>query len=439
MITAKAKAFIKPPAVKAAPTRPAPMFTGRARPHYFLPGTVLDAALNRMRWLFDEFDNQVTVATSGGKDSTVVLELAAIVNNERGQPRGPLKAMFLDQEAEFQAAIDYMRYLAYEREDIDLDWYQIPFRLFNTTSHEHQWGFQWDPGRTPPADDPMLLTNTVGWMRPKEPTSIHVNEFRDGRGRTVDRFAAVLDEINKVNPGVVVTGMRGEESLTRWIAMTSTPVYKWVTWVSAGPFGRHNPQGAQFHPIYDWTHRDVWKAIFEHGWRYCTFYDAMFRYGIPLKKMRVSSFTHERSAICLRYLQEIEPETWERATARYHGINAYGHVGTELTPGADFSLPYMFRSWMEYLEHLIENLAQGDDNKRRFRRMMAKAEKTLPFVPRDNIAKEVAKMVITNDVYGSKLNEWVTKQVSINGRAHVWDRQNERSGWTLADDEGRSR
>src|SRR6478735_10312427 len=52
------------------------------RPHYYLPGNVVDAAIRRMRWIFDEFDNKVVVSTSGGKDSTAILELAALVNNE---------------------------------------------------------------------------------------------------------------------------------------------------------------------------------------------------------------------------------------------------------------------------------------------------------------------------------------------------------------------
>src|SRR5438309_1370030 len=95
----------------AARTPGKPIFLGKSRPRYVSSRTVYDAALDRIRWIFDEFDGDVTVGTSGGKDSTVVMELAAIVARERGVK---LRAWFLDQECEFQSTVDYMRHLMYE-------------------------------------------------------------------------------------------------------------------------------------------------------------------------------------------------------------------------------------------------------------------------------------------------------------------------------------
>jgi predicted phosphoadenosine phosphosulfate sulfurtransferase len=43
--------------------------------YVYLPKTVLEAAKERIRYLFDEFP-VVVASVSGGKDSTVVLELA---------------------------------------------------------------------------------------------------------------------------------------------------------------------------------------------------------------------------------------------------------------------------------------------------------------------------------------------------------------------------
>jgi len=68
--------------------------------------TVYEAALDRIRFIFDEFPN-VIVGVSGGKDSTVVFQLALIVAREKN--RLPLKTMFLDQEAEWQATIDQIK------------------------------------------------------------------------------------------------------------------------------------------------------------------------------------------------------------------------------------------------------------------------------------------------------------------------------------------
>lgn len=406
-----------------------PIFTGAARPHYFLPGTVYDAALDRIRWLFDEFDGHVSVSTSGGKDSTVVLELALIVARERGAL--PLKAHFLDQEAEYQSTIDYMRSLADRKDEIALDWYQIPFRLFNATSHHNQWTKVWDEE----LDDDT-------WIRPKEPDSIKVNDFYKGKGkrrRQVDRFKDVLHEMNVRDGGAILTGMRCEESPTRRVFMTSVPSYKWATWCSGG--GKDGTGPYLFHPIYDWTYRDVWKSIQDHGWTYNRYYDAMFQRGVTLRAMRVSSFHHEQSQGALDYLQEIEPETWERATRRIEGINTYRTVGEQIAEHYLHNLPYMFSSWMEYVDYLIEHLAEGEDNRRKFRAMWHNAEHVLPHVPRREIAKVVLYMVMFNDVYGSNMNAWIASQKHPNKKREwaKWKKEHASDGlYDESEEVGRS-
>ena len=88
----------------------------------YLNQNVFDAALDRIRWLFDEFDN-LLVAVSGGKDSTVVLNLALMVARERD--RLPLPVLFVDQECEWSLTIDHIRTLR-DHPDIDLKWLLAP-------------------------------------------------------------------------------------------------------------------------------------------------------------------------------------------------------------------------------------------------------------------------------------------------------------------------
>jgi len=68
--------------------------------------TVFDAALDRIRYLFDEFPN-VIANFSGGKDSTVIFNLVLKVAKEK--KRLPLTVQFLDQEAEWENNISYIR------------------------------------------------------------------------------------------------------------------------------------------------------------------------------------------------------------------------------------------------------------------------------------------------------------------------------------------
>ena len=74
----------------------------------YLQNNVFDEALERLRMIFDGHDD-VIVSMSGGKDSTVLFRMALMVAQERG--RLPLKVFWLDQEAEWQATVDYMQHI----------------------------------------------------------------------------------------------------------------------------------------------------------------------------------------------------------------------------------------------------------------------------------------------------------------------------------------
>ena len=135
---------------------------------------VFDAALDRIRWLFDEFPN-VICGVSGGKDSTVVFHLTLMVAKEKG--RLPLKVMFLDQEAEWEATIDQVREIM-DNPDVEPMWFQIPIRLFNATSTQEHWLYCWDENAK------------ERWMRPKE--SYAYTENRYGTDRFGEMFEAIV-------------------------------------------------------------------------------------------------------------------------------------------------------------------------------------------------------------------------------------------------------
>lgn len=356
---------------------------------YMSETNVFDAAIQRLHWLFDEFDEDVAVSSSGGKDSTVTVELAALVNRQRGNP--PLRVIFLDQECEFQGTVDYQRYLAYEREDIDFRWYQVPFMLDNATSSRDKFLHVWDP------EHPEV------WVREKEPAPVGVHST----DIPYDRFYDLLSEVNARTARVVLTGMRGEEAPTRRMTLTAAPVYKWVTWGSLGRKTVTREQAYRFHPIYDWSYRDIWKAIDEHGWRYNEIYEHQYRWGVPTRKMRVSNYHHETSVYALSYLQEAEPETWEAATRRLEGINTRGHLGDEQLPD---TLPYMFTSWREYANHLIDNLIEPDDpdGAEEFRKHERNLDKHCAHVPEDSRSRVLAKAVILNDQWGTVIENFMT-------------------------------
>jgi predicted phosphoadenosine phosphosulfate sulfurtransferase len=89
--------------------------------------------------------------------------------------------------------------------------------------------------------------------------------------------------------------------------------------------------------------------------------------------MRVSNVHHETSVHSLFYLQEAEPETYEKLCQRIKGIDSAGKLGA-----TDFfvkELPFMFADWIEYREFLLDKLIDNPSWKRRFRHLFDSQEK----------------------------------------------------------------
>lgn len=161
---------------------------------------VFEEGLNRMRWLFEEFNNNVCVNFSGGKDSTVVLNLALIVARERNAL--PLKVFFLDQEAEWQATIDEIKAVMYDPE-VEPYWFQVPFKMENSASTEGKWQKIWGKGEE--------------WIRPQDPISIKDIGYDTSDLEFYDLFSHFLDWKFPKQKACLVGGFELKKTLTeRW-------------------------------------------------------------------------------------------------------------------------------------------------------------------------------------------------------------------------------
>ncbi len=371
----------------------------------FSKKNVFEAGLDRIRYLFDEFED-VVVSFSGGKDSTVVLNLALIVAKEKN--RLPLKVMFIDQEAEWQTVIDYIRDIM-NNENIIPCWYQMPIKIFNATSTIEPWLMCWEEGGK--------------WMREKEDFSIKENKYG------TDRFKELFPAIAKVdfkNNTCFLAGVRSEESPARHTMLTSTAKYKHITY---GRCLNKDKRQYTFYPLYDWSYTDIWKSIHDNKWDYCKVYDYMYIYGVNPKDMRVSNLHHETAVHALYYLQEIEGKTWEKLTERISGISSTSHLGKE-----DFSirdLPFMFKDWKEYRDYLLDNLIEDENNKKIFKSKFDYLDEKYKDLPlKHDLYKVCINTLLANDFCFTKiqnfeinphLNGWRKWKT---GKKHIRDKDN---------------
>jgi predicted phosphoadenosine phosphosulfate sulfurtransferase len=302
---------------------------------------VLEAALERIRYLFDEFQ-EVAVGFSGGKDSTVTLNLALKVAEEKN--RLPLKVVFVDQEAEWQGTIDYVKKIMYDPR-VEPLWFQMPMVITNNASSYKRYSHCWNE------------EEKDKWIHEKDPIAIKENIY--GTERFHELFEAIFKVEFKGVKSCYLAGVRTEEASKRFVALTQSLTYKWITW---GKKLYQKYEHYTFYPIYDWSYTDVWKYIQENNIEYNKVYDGMYQHGVRINDMRISNLHHETAIQVLLLVQEIEPQTWNKIVDRIDGASSIKHIKNNSFT-CPKELPYMFKDWEEYAYHLAENIIQEDKNK----------------------------------------------------------------------------
>ena len=347
--------------------------------------TVLEAGRRRIRWLFDEFDT-IVVNVSGGKDSTVVMHLALEVARELG--RTPIYLYWLDQEAEWQSTVDIVGEWMRDPDVIPL-WLQVPFRIFNATSGHSHWLHAWD------ADAEDL------WIHPRDPLAKTENVYG------VDRFAKLFEAVMAYHfhgqKVARLAGVRAEESMARLNGVTGHHLYGGETWGN-GSGAKRGQQHYTFYPIYDWRMTDVWKFIHDGGFAYNRLYDLQFRHGLPVRAMRVSNLHHETAVNALFYVQEFEPDTYARLTARIEGIDMAAKLTDDgFNPG---ELPHMFRDWAEYRDYLLEHLIEREDWRKTMAARFASQQKRCPEERLNDMFAQHVRSILRQDWEGILPGNW---------------------------------
>lgn len=347
---------------------------------------VYEAAKDRIRYIFDEFPN-IVVGVSGGKDSTVVFNLALEVAKEKN--RLPLPIMWIDQEAEWQGTVDYVTKLM-QRDDVKPYWYQMPMVITNNASSYNRYNYCWNE------------EDKEKWIHPQNPLSIKKNDY--GTIRFHELFEAILKKEFEGKKACYLAGVRAEESPKRFMSLTSEPTYKYITY---GKKLYKKYEHYTIYPIYDWSYTDVWKYIHDNKIEYNRIYDEYYRFRVPVKDMRISNVHHETAIQSLMLIQEIEPKTWERIAQRIDGANTIKHLkkNSFVCP---VELPNMFTSWEEYAIHLAKNIIQEEKYKQILFSKIEKLKKIYdaPLIQKD-FWKTIINTILSSDWDFTKLQNWL--------------------------------
>src|SRR5687767_12790853 len=112
---------------------------GRIHKQLRLEDSCYELARSRLRHVFERFD-QIAVSFSGGKDSTVCLNLA--LEAARDTKRLPLQVLTFDEEAIPPETVEYLARTA-EKPDIDFKWYCVPIEHRNACSPSEPHWYPW--------------------------------------------------------------------------------------------------------------------------------------------------------------------------------------------------------------------------------------------------------------------------------------------------------
>ena len=305
----------------------------RLRKKQIVEQDVWTLALDRMRRVYDLFD-EVVISFSGGKDSTVVLNLALEVAEERN--RLPLRVVFYDEEAIPWETVDYVDRVAADPR-VALEWYSLPLECRNACSRKEPFWYPWAP------------EDEDRWVRPMHPRAITSHPTLEGldRGERPGWAEWAPTLAGTSGSTAFVLGIRADESLMRQAQVTMRKTDNYII--------NYAPGVAKAMPIYDFRTEDVWTAPLVKGWDYNRAYDSMEMLGIPPATQRCAPPFGEEPIHNLWMFAQAFPDIWDRMTdrvpgattaARYSKTELYGFGGGLEKPDS--------MTWPEYIKWLLE-------------------------------------------------------------------------------------
>mgnify|MGYP003402276964 FL=1 len=269
---------------------------------------VYEAALERIRFTFDNFD-RIYLSFSGGKDSTAMLHLVMSEAIKRNRKIGLL---VVDLEAQYKLTMDHIQdCINIYIESIDLYWICLPLHLRNAVSVFEPFWLCWDDEKK------------KDWVRQIPKQSISDQKYFPffRKGMEFEEFVIEFGEWYSENKNTAcLVGIRADESLNRFRSIASKKKEtlngkQYTTKITNNIYN--------IYPIYDWRTEDIW--IFHSKFkdkRHNELYDLMQKSGLSIHLQRICQPYGDDQRRGLYLFHLIEPETWAKVLVRVNGANS---------------------------------------------------------------------------------------------------------------------
>lgn len=315
----------------------------------YLEKNVLEATMERLEIIFDEFEN-VYFSLSGGKDSSIMVQLANIVAKKKNKK---FDVLFIDLEAQYKNTIEHIDELKQLSQIRDFYHIALPLALRNAVSILQPKWICWE-------EESKAL-----WVRemPEDAINIHNCPFDwFKKGDEFENFIVLFAEWYQKKYGTKVAcgiGIRTDESINRFrtIAFQDKKItYKDYTWTTKIKVGERHIDVYNFYPIYDWRTEDIWGAVSILDLKYNNIYELMYKNGLSIYEQRLCQPYGDDQRNGLNQFKALEYETWGKVLNRVNGVN-FGNIYCKTTAlGNIKSSKPDFMSWQEYTVFLLESI-----------------------------------------------------------------------------------
>lgn len=325
-------------------------------PKIYMNKDVYTACMERLDIIFENFDN-FYFSVSGGKDSSVMLQLAAQKARKHGKK---FSVLYIDLEAQYKATIDHIKELIEEVSDVIETWYWIamPLSLRNAVSVIQPKWICWDEKdkhkwvRDMPVNEKAFVINEHNF--PKE-----WDWFE--RGMEFEDFILYFAEwFNKKHGGItaVGVGIRSNESFTRFntIIDKRKERFNGYNWTTRMHIRKTVLNSYTVFPLYDWVTEDIWTAVAKFDLKFNEIYELMYKNGLSIHEQRLCQPYGDDQRNGLDQFRALEPDSWEKVLNRVHGVN-FGNIycRTSLLGNMKSEKPASM-TWEQYAVFLLESL-----------------------------------------------------------------------------------